>query len=119
MSFINQADKARLAPGIKAVLKKYNAKGSIAVKDHRCLIVTVSESPFQIEEKYEQVNHYHIDRLYSGDLASFLNELRSAMMDGNYNNSDAQTDYFDVGWYIAINLGSWDKPHKTRQLATA
>ena len=66
-----------------------------------------------------QVNHYHIDRLYSGELASFLNELRSAMMDGNYNNSDAQTDYFDVGWYIAINLGSWDKPHKTRQLATA
>jgi len=21
------------------------------------------------------------------------------------------TDYFDVGWYISVNLGRWDKPY--------
>ena len=21
------------------------------------------------------------------------------------------TDYFDVGWYISVNLGKWDKPY--------
>ena len=30
---------------------------------------------------------------------------------GNYDNSDVQTDYFDTGWYIDINIGSWDKPY--------
>lgn len=28
----------------------------------------------------------------------------------NYDNSDSQTDYFDVGHYTSINLGSWNKP---------
>ena len=30
----------------------------------------------------------------------------------NHNNSDVQTDYFDVGWYIEINVGDWEKPYK-------
>ena len=28
----------------------------------------------------------------------------------NHNRSDSQTDYFDVGHYTSINLGSWNKP---------
>ena len=28
---------------------------------------------------------------------------------GNHDNSDPMTDYFDVGWYISVNLGRWDK----------
>ena len=34
------------------------------------------------------------------------------MMVGNHNNSDISTDYFDVGWYIDINIGKWDKPYE-------
>jgi hypothetical protein len=32
-------------------------------------------------------------------------------MAGNYNNSDIMTDYFDVGWYIEINVGKWNKEY--------
>lgn len=28
----------------------------------------------------------------------------------NYDNSDAMTDYFDVNFYVHLNLGKWDKP---------
>jgi len=28
----------------------------------------------------------------------------------NYNNSDIQTDYFDVHFYTHLNIGNWDKP---------
>jgi hypothetical protein len=35
------------------------------------------------------------------------------MMTGNHDRSDSQTDYFDVGWYIEIQFGQWDKPHRT------
>jgi hypothetical protein len=30
---------------------------------------------------------------------------------GNWDKSDIQTDYFDVGWYIDVNVGRWDKPY--------
>jgi hypothetical protein len=30
---------------------------------------------------------------------------------GNHNNSDVQSDYFDVGWYIDVNIGKWNKPY--------
>jgi hypothetical protein len=33
------------------------------------------------------------------------------MNDGNYDNSDIQSDYFSVGWYIDVNVGKWDKPY--------
>ena len=29
-----------------------------------------------------------------------------------YDNSDAQTDYFDTAYYAHINIGSYDKPFK-------
>ena len=117
MAYMNQERKALMAPAIKAVLKKYNAKGSIKVRHHSTLVVTISESLFDVGQDHRQVNEYHIESNYTGKLKSFLLELRKAMMNGNHNRSDSQTDYFDVGWYISIQFGQWDKPH--RQLATA
>ena len=28
----------------------------------------------------------------------------------NYDNSDIQTDYFDVNFYLSLSIGKWDKP---------
>jgi hypothetical protein len=33
------------------------------------------------------------------------------MMVGNHDRSDIQSDYFDVGWYVDINIGRWNKPY--------
>ena len=41
MAYVSKQDKARLAPGIKAVLKKYDMKGSISVRHHSTLVVKV------------------------------------------------------------------------------
>jgi hypothetical protein len=30
---------------------------------------------------------------------------------GNHDNSDSQTDYFDVGWYVDVKVGKWNKPY--------
>ena len=32
--------------------------------------------------------------------------------DGWYDKSDAMTDYFDIAFYIWVNIGKWDKPYK-------
>jgi len=117
MAYMNQEKKSKLAPAIKNVLKKYGVKGSIAVRHHSTLVVNIQESHFELAHDHIQVNPYYIDEHYTGEVADFLNELRAAMMDGNHDRSDSQSDYFDVGWYININFGAWNKPHRT--LATA
>jgi hypothetical protein len=30
----------------------------------------------------------------------------------NWDNSDSQTDYFDVNYYLDINIGKWNKPYE-------
>ena len=111
-----QQKKAAVAPGIKAVLKKYNVKGTISISRRSVICVTIQQSPFEVVG-HRQINHYWIEQSYDGECRDFLIELREAMMVGNYDHSDRQTDYFDVGWYITIQFGTWDKPH--RQFAMA
>ena len=43
MAYINQEDKKRLAPNIKAVLKKYGVKGTISISHHSNLVVRLKE----------------------------------------------------------------------------
>lgn len=110
MAFMNQEKKAALAPAIKAVLKKHGMKGSIAVKHHSTLVVNVQEGPLEFNEK-TSVNPYCIVNNYEGQQLEFLQELKATMMNGNHDKSDIQSDYFDVGWYITINIGQWNKPY--------
>ena len=113
MAYMNQERKAAMAPAIKAVLKKHGMKGSIGVQHHSTLVVTVSEGKIDFGVDCRTVNEYHIEHNYKNNKAAlaFLTELKSAMMVGNHDNSDAQSDYFDVGWYININIGKYNKPY--------
>lgn len=117
MAWMNQERKKELAPAIKAVLKKYAMKGSIAVSNHSTLVVNVKSGPIDFVnyshgDGYIQVNPYYIEDHHEGDAGAFLVELKDAMMTGNHDRSDIQTDYFDVGWYISINIGGWRKPYQ-------
>jgi hypothetical protein len=60
---------------------------------------------------YEQVNPYHYNEHFDGIALAFLEEVMPVMNDGNYDKSDIQTDYFNVGWYVDVNIGQWNKPY--------
>jgi hypothetical protein len=128
MAFIDQKQKAILEPGIKVVLKKYGMNGTISVKNYSTLVINIKSGPLDIignhlenftetmkreleRPTFLQVNHYHMKDRYSGKVLVFLTELVNAAMAGNHNNSDYITDYFDVGWYLYIYVGSWTKPY--------
>ena len=49
MAYVSQEMKKELAPGIKAVLKKYGMKGSISINNHSSLVVTLQEGPLNFE----------------------------------------------------------------------
>ena len=131
MAYMNQDRKAKLAPAIKAILKRYGVKGTLATGPHS-LILNIKSGPldfmtdfnntigekaymyqnFTPVDKYITVNTYHYrDHFSNKVIRKFLDEITDAMNVGNHDNSDIQTDYFDVGWYIDINIGKWNKPY--------
>lgn len=118
MAYVSKEDKAKLAPGIKAVLKKYGMKGTISVRNHSTLVVKVSAgeidfSEYMRNDAYIDVNVYWIDAHYSGVARDFLNELLAAMKGPDYfNHDDAMTDYFHRSHYTDIEIGrAWNKPY--------
>ena len=123
MAYVSQADKKALAPAIKKVLSKYGMKGSISIRNHSTLQVTLQSGAIDFKDYshgdgYIQVNTYHIDSHYSGKAKAFLNELLDAMKGPKYfNNDDAMTDYFHRSHYTDINVGKWNKPYFLQKTA--
>jgi len=132
MAYMDQTKKAKLAPSIKAVLKKYKMKGSVAVSNHSTLVVNIKSGVLDIIGNYNatvaqrdptgnkhinkattslDVNQYWIKDHYTGKVQKFLTELYDAMSVGNFDDSDLMTDYHSVGWYTDINVGKWNRPY--------
>jgi len=113
MAYMNQERKALLAPRIKAVLKKYNMKGTLGVNNHSTLVVNITKGAIPFGEN-ENVNPYWVHEHYEGVKKDFLTELLAAMKpkDVWYDNSDAMTDYFDTAYYVDVNIGKWNKPYE-------
>ena len=121
MAYVSQENKAELAPAIKKVLNKYGMKGSISIRHHSTLVVTLQSGAIQFEHShgdgYTQVNVYHIESHYEGHAQKFLTELLAAMKGPSYfNNDDAMTDYFHRSHYTDINIGKWNKPYFLQDL---
>lgn len=139
MAYMNQEKKQKLAPAIKAVLKKYGMTGTIAVKHHMSLVVNIKSGKLDLLgaaqkhvdmvneqrgmkyngdiDNYLQVNQFYAAewarKVGEEEIANFYDELIAAMKgDGWYNNSDPMTDYFDIAYYTDINVGKWDKGYE-------
>jgi len=138
MAYFNQERKAERTPAIKAILKKYGIKGSLAVRNHLTFVLNIKSGKIDFVENFietdskvfhgnkmtqEQidyirknrsvdVNPYWYQDHFSGTALSFLKEIIPAMYGSDYfDQSDAQTDYFHCSHYIDVNIGSWNKPY--------
>ena len=132
MAYMSQTRKAEMSPAIKAICKKYGVKASIGVQHHSTLVLNIqaseidfigsinrvmSQHPRFNEREYRaikdscNVNVYRYSEQFDGVALEFLSEVIPAMYVGNHDNSDSQSDYFDVGWYVDVNVGRWNKPY--------
>jgi hypothetical protein len=123
MAYVSQEMKKELAPQIKAVLKKYGMKGSIAVRHHMSLVVNIKSGKLDVlgalgaseygPRDYVQVNPYWIEENYdNAEVVAFLSELKDAMEGPNFFcHDDSMTDYFHRSHYIDINVGQFNKPY--------
>ena len=116
MAYMNQEKKAVIAAAMKPVLKKYGLKASLSVHNHLSISVNIKSGPIDFGGDCIQVNHYWLDNHYSGIALKALEEIKDALLVANYyDNSDAQTDYFDTAYYYNINVGKWNKPYVISQ----
>lgn len=127
MAYMSQEKKAKVAPAVKAILKKYDMKGSLSVRNHSTLVLTLREGVLDVIGNYNKiaaqntarqatsgyldVNPYWYRDHFDGKVKKFMEEIFAVMNDGNHDNSDPMTDYFDVGWYVDVNVGKWNKPY--------
>lgn len=136
MAYVSKELKEHVAPKLRALAKSYGLTATVAVHHHSTLVLNVSKGrinfikdnadtlygknyhAFDNERDYEhnrnrtymQVSHHWTD-LFTGDAREFLEKAFTIMLEGNWDRSDIMTDYWDVGWYVDINIGKWDKPY--------
>jgi hypothetical protein len=130
MAYMSQERKSEIAPKVKSILKKFGIKGSLSVRHHSTLSLTLKSGKidfignsnrvcgnnfYQVAQGfkpntngYDSINPYWFHEHYDGDAKAFLTEVMEAMNDGNWDKSDIQSDYFNVGWYVDVNIGKWN-----------
>lgn len=119
MAYMNQEKKAKIAPAVKAICAKYGVKATLSVRHYSTLVLNIKSGKIDFFKDaaddrggYTQVNTYWYHEHFTGKAKEFLGKVIAAMNVGNHDNSDAQVDYFDVGWYVNVNVGKWDKPYE-------
>jgi len=134
MAYMNQERKAVITKALKPVLVKFGVKGSLSVRNHMSIVLTLKSGAidfignsnrvcgndfYQVARGfkpntngYDQVNPYHFQNHYDGIAKEFLTEAFKALKAADwYDESDAMTDYFNTAYYFDINIGKWNKPY--------
>ena len=139
MAYVSQEKKASLAPAIKAILKKYGVKGTLAVRNHSTLVLNIKSGGIDFIENFIEtdkkkpyakymsedevayirkkksidVNPYWYHEHFSGKAKKFLTEIVASMKGPEFfDHTDAQIDYFHVAHYFDINIGQYNKPYE-------
>jgi len=134
MAYMNQERKAKITKALKPILAKYKVKGSLSVRNHSTIVLTLKSGAidfignsnrvcgndfYQVQRGfkpttsgYDQVNPYWFQDHYDGDAKAFLTEAFKALKSADwYDESDAMIDYFNIAYYVDVNIGKWNSPY--------
>ena len=134
MAYMNQERKQKIAQALKPILAKYKVKGSLSVRNHSTIVLTLKSGSidfignsnkvcgndfYQVQRGfkptttgYDQVNPYWFQDHYDGDAKAFLTEAFKALKSADwYDESNAMIDYFNTAYYVDVNIGKWNSPY--------
>lgn len=127
MAYISKEEKDKKAVLLRDLGKKYKVKLSVSRQNYATIVLTIysgkidffsdylwKKTLFVDGTQYIDVNPYYLCDQFNQDSKAFefLNQALNIMNHGNWNNSDIMTDYFDVGFYVTINIGKFKKPYQ-------
>jgi hypothetical protein len=122
MAYVNQEKKAKIAAALKSVVPS-GWKYSLAVRHNSTIVMTVAAAPFDLIRAFKASEHFdpttatHVDvnpyhyRSHIEDeaVADVIGQIMGALNTENHNRSDLQSDYFDVGHYVDLQIGRWNR----------
>lgn len=110
MAYIRPEQVAEMRNEIKKLCpSKEGWKVSVTTENYSTVRVRLLQGPLDFGTTYRGVNHYYIDKHYSGKQKDILEAIKKITHKNWYDNSDAMTDYFDTAWYVDISIGRCDR----------
>lgn len=129
MAYMNQEKKAAIAAALKEVVP-VGWKYSLAVRHHSAIVMTILAAPVDLIDEANKRDRRIAERrgeppsVITGNYEVNPHSLRpettpsdealaailAVLNIGNYNKSDVMIDYHDVGHYVELHVGRWDKP---------
>jgi hypothetical protein len=132
MASMSQEHKKHIVDMLKVALKGSGLKWSLRVEHHSTLVMTITEGPIDFIGNYIEtynnrnsgddgremptgnmsINVYWHKERFTGQTLELVDKIVNCLNDGNWDKSDIQTDYFNAGHYVSLNIGTHDKPYK-------
>lgn len=134
MAYMSQDNKKKIKSLLDPIMKQYGIKYSLGVHNGSTLVCNIRSSAIDFIGNYKEtmqnhvsprmqedansvktymdINPYWCHEHFTGVALEAVMKIKEAMMTGNFDKSDSQSDYFHVGWYIDINIGNWNKPYQ-------
>lgn len=131
MPYFNQEMKKKVVSRLKNNFKGW--KFSVRVIDNSELSIKVKSAPIDLwknyvetvgkdnlrgDDGYAQLNHYYLERAFSGEcfekMKIILDDMNLVGDEefGNYNRSNSQFDHFDIGYYVRLSIGTFKESFK-------
>lgn len=123
MAYMNQEKKSKISDLMKPILKKYNVKATLSVRNNSTICLNVKSgsidffeervSTREFQDRYFDVNPYYYQNHFCGVAKAFLTEAFAALKSANwYDRTDASIDYFDTAYYTDVSIGKYNKPYE-------
>lgn len=132
MAYVSKQDKQNISTKINPILKQYGLQGSLSVRNHSTLNLTIFGGSIDFIGNFNevnendprfvkatdniQVNEYWYKEHFSGIALEVLEKLIPAMRtDDWFCDDDIQSDYFHRSYYYNVNVGRYDHPYKLKE----
>ena len=113
MAYMNKEHAREIRNNLKKEFP--NFKFSVKINHHSSISISLMKSPLNFDQDialsgfgYIQLNHYYLERYSHSDI---LKRIKDIVNEKNWDESNIQFDHFDVGFYVNMNIGQYDKPY--------
>jgi hypothetical protein len=125
MAYITTEETKEIRKALKENFPEW--KFSVRREHHSSVRVTILEGPKDFsdilhEHRAMTINHYWLNKYgkhepFFQKIIDIIKTAPAKATNGRawYDRSDAMTDYFDIAFYIHLELGRWEKPYKIRR----
>ena len=136
MTYISKEQQKEKLVKLKPLFKKYGLRATLARSNASKITLNIWEGSIDFMGQYNNYRINNKDRYcdnsnvenflnyktivitnnytfkeFSGEALEFLIEVNKILQQDNYDRSDMMTDYFDIGFFVDISIGNYEKDY--------